>query len=521
MPAHSNLTPDLLEKIKQLANQGYNCCEIARLLNIKRQTTNYWIKKFKVEIKAKKRQKKHYEKYILFKQICEENLKNGTYLKLNKTLKELNLHPDSARQIIKQNPEYQKAIRTKSQAIIEDKTLTIEEAQSRLPNPTDKIIEFKDTKYKIITEDGFIYYKTSSRLNQGDPRGKAGTKSDLNTIEQDLLNHGYEMVQNTFSIKRKAFKAKHIECGFIRQARYTNFFDQECPRCSNNGISKQENEIKDFIEKLGFGTEKYRFKGVTKGKEIDIYIPSNKIGIEYNGLYWHSDRFKLKNYHLDKMLQAEEEGIRLINIFEDEWNNRQFQVKSFLKASLNKCSRKIYARNCIVQEIDKATANEFLNTYHIQGKAFIKIAYGLFFKEELVGLIAGNNHHRNSQNNVFVLNRLVFKEDVFVLGGSSKLNNKLIEYCKLNNFKKLVSWSDNRYSQGKVYSSLGYTLKEILRPDYSYINRQNIRESKQANKKSNLLKKGATGTTETEMAESLGYFRIWDCGKKRWEIDIL
>jgi hypothetical protein len=86
-------------------------------------------------------------------------------------------------------------------------------------------------------------------------------------------------------------------------------------------------------------------------------------------------------------------------------------------------------------------------------------------------------------------------------------------------YEKIVSWSDNRWSEGKVYEALGFYLEEELGPDYSYVkDRQRI--SKQSCQKKHLFKKGAVGDTELEMAKSLGYSRIWDCGKKRWVLDI-
>ena len=35
-------------------------------------------------------------------------------------------------------------------------------------------------------------------------------------------------------------------------------------------------------------------------KELDIYLPNLNIAIEYNGLYWHGEKNKDKNYHLEK-----------------------------------------------------------------------------------------------------------------------------------------------------------------------------------------------------------------------------
>lgn len=107
-------------------------------------------------------------------------------------------------------------------------------------------------------------------------------------------------------------------------------------------------------------------------------------------------------------------------------------------------------------------------------------------------------------------------------GGSSKLLKHLLLYTKEKGFKKLLSWSDNRISEGRVYESLGFTLEGEHGPDYSYVKGQ-TRISKQSCQKKNLLKKGAKGTmanTEKELALTLGLHRIYDCGKKAWSIDL-
>jgi GNAT superfamily N-acetyltransferase len=118
-----------------------------------------------------------------------------------------------------------------------------------------------------------------------------------------------------------------------------------------------------------------------------------------------------------------------------------------------------------------------------------------------------------------VLKRLAFKSGITVVGGSSKLLKYFYEYAKKHGFKKIISWSDNRYSEGNVYKKLGFKLTEEIGPDYGYV-RGLIFYSKQSLNKKRLSFLGATGKTEREMALSLGYYRIWDCGKKRWVIDL-
>lgn len=65
--------------------------------------------------------------------------------------------------------------------------------------------------------------------------------------------------------------------------------------------SKKEKEILSFINSLNIETiENDRL--VVSPNELDIFIPSHNIGIEFNGLYWHSNEFLDKNYHLNKTI---------------------------------------------------------------------------------------------------------------------------------------------------------------------------------------------------------------------------
>jgi len=294
--------------------------------------------------------------------------------------------------------------------------------------------------------------------------------------------------------------------------------------------SKGEDFLAEFvIEYLPKDTEVQRGnRKILKGKEIDIYIPSLNLGIEYCGLYWHNElspRPRLKDYHYSKMTMSNEQGIRLITIFEDEWQNREKQVKNFLKSIIATPIHKVYARKCEIKEVDKQITKDFLEANHIQGKTMFKVSFGLYLEGELLGLVTGNTHHRQKGDTPpFVLNRLVFKDGVQVVGGASKLLKKLIDYARESGYNRLISWSDNRWSEGNVYMKTGFELTENLKPDYSYFDsRSGDRVSKQSCQKKNLIKKGAVGSmdnTETELAASLGLYKIWDCGKKRWEINL-
>jgi hypothetical protein len=283
-------------------------------------------------------------------------------------------------------------------------------------------------------------------------------------------------------------------------------------------VSTGQKEICSFIEELGLKYT-YNDRKIIPPQEIDIFIPEKSLGIEYCGVYWHSEESgKNRNYHLDKLKKCREKGIRLITIFEDEWIERKNQVCNFLKSVFNKNEIKKGARECSVKLISKEMAHIFYEQNHIQGATPKSILdMGLFFKEKLVGCMSFGPHHRQGNSNIVVLTRLAFTENTTISGGASKMFLFSLKNLKSMGYTKIVSWSDNRWSEGNVYKKLGFVLDGALPPDYSYVRKSSQKRfPKQSFKKRNLIKKGAVGNTELEMAKSLGYSRIYDCGKKRW-----
>ena len=319
------------------------------------------------------------------------------------------------------------------------------------------------------------------------------------TIE-DKLGHGGFYIVKCKSCGHESNKTKY-------DLRYG------CGKCFESGQSAGEKDLKTLLN-IDFRKIKLLDKFGRK-KEIDMYSHVHKVGIEYCGLYWHNENSptpRNHRYHADKAALAEANGIRLITIFEDEWMHRRSQMLNYLKSVFNLNTVKLYARNCWFKTINKQEADLFLESNHIQGKAqTTSHRFGLFHGQELVAVMTFGKHPRKNNEKTISLNRLAFKDDVTVHGGASKLFKNSLPY--LSSYDTIVSWSDNRWSQGKVYGAIGFTLEHTLGPDYSYVKGRR-RYSKQ------LLRKTATerttGKTEKELRNEQGYSKIWDCGKKRW-----
>lgn len=290
---------------------------------------------------------------------------------------------------------------------------------------------------------------------------------------------------------------------------------QGCPLCGTLS-SKGENEIYNFLsENLKNTPIIQREHNIIKPQEIDIFLPEYNIGIEYNGLRWHSEQFgKDKNYHILKTKKCHEKGIRLIQIFEDEWLNHQEVVKDKLLHILhceNIQKEKIYARKCTIKEIDAKTAKKFLNAFHIQGWSHSTYYLGLFYKNILMSVMTFLK-----EKNGYTLNRFASNIHYNVIGSASKL---LSYFTKNYKSDFVTTFADVRWVDidSNLYTKIGFEVDKIESPDYSYVSDKTsfkIRYHKFSCRKQILAKKYnlPLTMTENEMAKQIGLYKIWNCG---------
>lgn len=156
-----------------------------------------------------------------------------------------------------------------------------------------------------------------------------------------------------------------------------------CPACANS-LSKGEKEVFELIKHY-YPDAQQRVRDVIPPLELDIYIPSLKLAVEYNGEFWHSVDKKGKNYHLNKRHACEATGVRLISVCETDWKTKQERVERIILNAIGKSSGKtVYARKCAIREVICKDYRAFMNENHIQGYAIATHRYGLYDGDELV-----------------------------------------------------------------------------------------------------------------------------------------
>ena len=271
-----------------------------------------------------------------------------------------------------------------------------------------------------------------------------------------------------------------------------------CPKC-NHIISKAEMDIVDFIK------GKHKIEVITNNrniltghKELDIYIPSLKIAFEYDGMIWHSDRFRIdSNYHLNKTEECLKQGIKLYHVFEYEWINKREIVKRKIEQILGFVNDENNILNeCNIMEINEEIAKDFNEKNNLQGHFASSLYIGGFYNGKLVSVISLSRENDNEWR----LTRLTYStnNDTII----KKSMNYFIDKYKPH---KIEAFDDRRWvviQTDSIYNRLGFDFAEILPPDYGYTKGQNDYINKEKLKDCRL---------------SNDYYRIYDCGQYKYE----
>lgn len=280
--------------------------------------------------------------------------------------------------------------------------------------------------------------------------------------------------------------------------------------------------IEEFVEKILENLQisfDYRNRKLISPYELDFVIPDFSIAIEVGGLYWHSEKFVDKHYHLMKQKLCEQKGYRLITIFSDEILNTPQIIEKRLSHVFGKNNRKVHARKCSIKQITTNQEKIFLDNNHIQGSAKSSVKYGAFDQDnELVAVMTFSKNRRftgDRKSNYYELVR--FASVVRSNGLASRLFKRFLkDYAP----QKVISYADKRWSNGSLYFKLGFELERESGPNYWYTKDFLTREHRYKYTKHSLVNKGYdSNKTEYQIMNENGYSKIWDCGTMRFSYD--
>lgn len=265
--------------------------------------------------------------------------------------------------------------------------------------------------------------------------------------------------------------------------------------------SYQEQALFDFVVELCPGAIQSD-RSVLGRKQLDILIPSKGIAIEFNGLIWHSSKVGTeRNYHQAKSDAAAVAGYRLIHIWSDEWIEKQDIIKAYLRMQLVGPDRVIGARKCSIVAITPDVALPFHRMFHLQGGRGGE-HFGLYQAGELLAVATVQGVE---------LARWTVRFGTVVVGALSKVMKHI--------GRRIISYCDTAKHTGTGYLTAGFKQIGVAAPSY-YYTEGNKRFNRVGFQKHKLLvRPGATGETEAELAASLGFYQVGGCRQLKFEFN--
>lgn len=258
-----------------------------------------------------------------------------------------------------------------------------------------------------------------------------------------------------------------------------------------HGTSKEELDLHKTINLLIPGVRTIKGdRAVLEGREIDIYIPKYRLGVEYDGLAYHSEG-KTQDYHLWKTITAAKKRVRIIHIWSDLWTNRRAQVVDFLSKVLGRTTILPYSE-CTIGEVSVVEGSKFLNATHITGcDPRARVFIGIYYKNYLI-TVASFTRDETSWTYLQKADRATccIEDDLA----------HIFEYIRAHyNVVAFRATIDRSLFDGSDLRQLGFRITECTPPNAHWTQ----------NYKSRVLQEGYTD----DQMISKGYHRFYDCGE--------
>lgn len=290
-------------------------------------------------------------------------------------------------------------------------------------------------------------------------------------------------------------------------------FDLEYIPTKSAGSSQQQSLLTYVLQQYN-GEIVQDAKGIIPAYELDIYLPGLKLAIEYNGVYFHGEsNNRGRTYHRNKLNLCNEAGVRLIQVWSNEWLYKRDVVKSRISSALGR-SERLYARHCQFVTLTPQQEREFFSNSHMQGYVPSAVNIGLQHNGATVAVMS---FIRSRYNKNFEWELLRYSSAPYrtVVGGASKLLKRFITE---HSPSSMISYCDLRWGSGNMYEQIGFTRASRSAPNYFYFNRNGdtnklqSRQMFQKHKLKDVLETFNPALTEWENMRANGYDRIWDCG---------
>ena len=168
-----------------------------------------------------------------------------------------------------------------------------------------------------------------------------------------------------------------------------------------------------------------------------------------------------------RALAARKSGAIYVAVFADEWNFNRALVEARLTYLAGHCQERVGARECCLMRLDNSVARTFLRAHHMLGPGRGSVSYGLIRDGvPAAAMTFGATSAAKGANSCqWELDRFAVRADLCIPGAAQRLFSAFVKACAP---ASIVSYADLRWSEGRIYETLGFQLDHITQPNYWY-----------------------------------------------------
>ena len=417
--------------------------------------------------------------------------------------------------------EYPKCKVCGKESIIQGKTISPYCSRSCALNDPERARKISDSKRKsdntesnekrkrtMIERYGVAYNSQRKDIHDRWTKTKLSENvysklSDKEWLETEYLREGKTALEI----------GKDLGCDFSTVLCYCRSYG--FPIRQHYNQSQIEREVYDWLKGLGINVIQSYVGAYNDKRELDLFIPSKNLGIEINGLYWHTEQFRDKYYHQKKKNEIRE-GVRLIQITDKQWKEKREICESIVLNALG-LSKRIGARKCKVETYQHTTdeITAFFDHSHMDGFVGGSTYIVLRYEGEIVaGVIFGRSRfHKEKRTEIL---RYVCKNGTQIQGAF----NRIIKEYRKTNGEPLFSYVNLSLFDATLYRvNPNWSFKGYTGLGYLWTNGNEVISRYKAMPKrlKEWLPNYTEGKGEVGNMQSNGYYRYFDCGNAVYE----
>ncbi|MDR3184262.1 MAG: hypothetical protein LBT49_02520 [Prevotellaceae bacterium] len=234
-----------------------------------------------------------------------------------------------------------------------------------------------------------------------------------------------------------------------------------------------------------------------------VHFPQRQVSFRLNPLAPYSDPL----YFQELSIRYEQQGVRLIQLWEDVWNRQRSIVEARIRVVLGHAAR-VFARHTTLSRIDKTTLDGFMAQHHLHGSPQAKYKYGLYRHGTLVAAASFSARRpmlwHPEPYDSYELIRFASLASHTVVGGLGKL---LAHFVDERHPGDVMTYADRDWSTGQSYEKLGFTFAGDT-PPQAFL----VHPGEQVRLYPHRLPGGVTADT----LRRKGYLTIYNAGNKKY-----